>query len=495
MSLEKTQITDRNIHEFVQNYYENETSYLPSDLHEIPIGKWDVSQVTNMKELFQGLTDFNESLNEWNVSNVTNMDSMFGECTNFNQPLNKWNVSNVVDMESMFSYCENFNQSLNEWASKVGNVTNMGSLFFGCTNFNQPLNEWNVINVIDMQNMFYYCRKFNQPLNQWASKVGNVTNMENMFFGCTNFNQPLNEWNVHNVTDMDGIFDECGIQEENKPIFHNIHVEVDPHQIHKVMANINLDLLNQFFVKYNPIRFERPSNYGKYIHDTMTAFIEEGTEEATKETQRQGLRDLMEQRLERMGYSDYPTKFLTTLVNALEYVKRQPSVFKKGYVEMFIHDCVHAYEGTEGMSCAGGALERIITMLAPAALLTNPEKEEYQELIGIIENSPSKMIKDHYIPEWYKLHKKGTELAFPSGTTSEAKRNNLRAFLLSKLPNEGTLIDAKIAEIADNYGYDEDDFDVLYGGKRRKTKKSRRTRKTKKRKPANKKRKTKKRMN
>ena len=67
------------------------------------IRNWDVSNVTNMENMFEleGAVSFNQPLNNWNVSNVTNMHRMFCAAESFNQPLNNWNVSNVEDMEGM----------------------------------------------------------------------------------------------------------------------------------------------------------------------------------------------------------------------------------------------------------------------------------------------------------------------------------------------------------------------------------------------------------
>ena len=42
-----------------------------------PISDWDVSEVTDMKELFKGKGEFNENISGWNTSRVTNMDSIF----------------------------------------------------------------------------------------------------------------------------------------------------------------------------------------------------------------------------------------------------------------------------------------------------------------------------------------------------------------------------------------------------------------------------------
>ena len=54
--------------------------------------------MTNMANMFNRATSFNQPLNKWNVSNVTNMACMFYGASSFNQPLNKWNVSNVTDL-------------------------------------------------------------------------------------------------------------------------------------------------------------------------------------------------------------------------------------------------------------------------------------------------------------------------------------------------------------------------------------------------------------
>ena len=52
--------------------------------------------------MFQEASSFNQPLNKWNVSNVTDMDDMFLKASSFNQPLNKWDVSNVTTMDDMF---------------------------------------------------------------------------------------------------------------------------------------------------------------------------------------------------------------------------------------------------------------------------------------------------------------------------------------------------------------------------------------------------------
>ena len=76
-------------------------------------------------------------INNWDVSNVTDMTQMFYNAESFNQPLNKWNLSKVKNMSHMFCSARSFNQPLNKW--NVSKVTNMSYMFGGATSFNQPL--------------------------------------------------------------------------------------------------------------------------------------------------------------------------------------------------------------------------------------------------------------------------------------------------------------------------------------------------------------------
>ena len=167
-----------------------------------PLSAWDVSNAIDMTRMFVGCGNFNQPLDNWNTSSVINMSFMFGLAYNFNQPLNNWDTSSVIYMTYMFGFCGNFNQPLNNW--DVSNVTDMRFMFALSVSFNQSLNNWDVSNVIDMNAMFSSSRDFNQPLNTWD--VSNVKNMRFMFTDAEAFNQPLNSWDVSNVINMDSMF-------------------------------------------------------------------------------------------------------------------------------------------------------------------------------------------------------------------------------------------------------------------------------------------------
>ena len=67
------------------------------------INSWDTSCVTDMSELFQDKTNFNDYIGDWDTSKVTTMKYMFRGALAFNQDIGNWNTSNVTDMKYMFT--------------------------------------------------------------------------------------------------------------------------------------------------------------------------------------------------------------------------------------------------------------------------------------------------------------------------------------------------------------------------------------------------------
>ena len=119
----------------------------------------------------------------------------------------EWDVSHVTDMRDMFNAAKSFNQKLSEW--KMCKETTMDKMFAGSTSFNQDLSEWNVGKVTSMSWMFFQARAFNQDLSKW--NVGQVANMEMMFNGATSFKQTLcgEAW-VNSKANKRFMFDDSG---------------------------------------------------------------------------------------------------------------------------------------------------------------------------------------------------------------------------------------------------------------------------------------------
>ena len=171
------------------------------------IGRWDVSNVANMRSMFSG-APYNPDISNWDVSNVIDMSYMFSRSI-FNQNISNWDVSNVESMLGMFGHNRYFNQNIGNW--DVSKVTDMSLMFFNTPIFNQNISSWDVSSVKDMHYMFSGTGEsqegnligFNQDIGNWD--VSNVTNMKGMFYKSF-FNQDISNWDVGNVINMSSMF-------------------------------------------------------------------------------------------------------------------------------------------------------------------------------------------------------------------------------------------------------------------------------------------------
>ena len=159
------------------------------------ISSWDTSNVTNMGELFWGLTQFNQDIGNWDVSNVTNMSNMFDRAQSFNQDIGSWDVSSVTNMYIMFYDAQSFNQDIGSW--DTSSVTNMNNMFRGARDFNQDISSWDTSSVKQCKQCLG-TSAFNQDIGSWD--VSSVTDMQNMFNGNTAFDQDISSWCVTNIT-------------------------------------------------------------------------------------------------------------------------------------------------------------------------------------------------------------------------------------------------------------------------------------------------------
>lgn len=181
-----TIIDDHNIKHFT-HLYVNFKNRLPTGLRDIPIGEWDVSQVTDMSRLFERAINFNESLNDWNVSNVRLMTALFRGAHSFDQPLDKWSnkLLKLRDTSEMFKEAKIFNHPLNDW--KMPKNDNMEGMFSFTDEFNQPLDKWDFSNVRNMDFMFKRAIKFNQPINISSMRFQPFQ----MFLYATSYTYPM----------------------------------------------------------------------------------------------------------------------------------------------------------------------------------------------------------------------------------------------------------------------------------------------------------------
>jgi surface protein len=191
----------------------NNGSYF-ADAENLQITATDILNLTGTTSLYSAFESCLSlssvpNMNNWNTSKVTDMNDMFNEATSFNQNINSWDTSSVIYMAAMFYAATSFNQPLNNW--DTSSVTNMYGMFNGALFFNQPLNNWNTSSVIHMEEMFLGAVNFNQNVSMWD--IHNVINMTDMFdnshLSTTNYDSLLMLWAAENV--KDNVFFHAGL--------------------------------------------------------------------------------------------------------------------------------------------------------------------------------------------------------------------------------------------------------------------------------------------
>ncbi|AWH85240.1 hypothetical protein HYN59_08965 [Flavobacterium album] len=203
------------------------------------IGSWNTATVTDMSDMFNNATSFNQNISGWNTALVTTMTNMFAGASSFNQNISSWNTGAVTTMYYMFGGATAFNGAIGSW--DTSSVTNMNSMFQGATAFNQNIGAWNTAQVTDMGNMFYGAAAFNQNINGWDT--GAVTTMDSMFRNAATFNQPLGNWDTSSVTNMSSMFMNTAAFNQDIGSWDTGNVEVMAH-IFEQASSFNGDISN-----------------------------------------------------------------------------------------------------------------------------------------------------------------------------------------------------------------------------------------------------------
>ena len=122
-----------------------------------PIGSWCTDKITDMSDIFYGMSTFNKELYGWDTSKVTTFNSMFSN-SGFNQLLTNFDTSAATVMSYMFAGSP-FNQRLDHF--DVSNVISMERMF-ATSLFNQDISMWNLASLKNAEFMFYANHEFNQ---------------------------------------------------------------------------------------------------------------------------------------------------------------------------------------------------------------------------------------------------------------------------------------------------------------------------------------------
>ena len=174
----------------------------------IPFNQIDVSNVTDMSDVFCNFDNTQiqmdiSGLSDWNVSNVTNMANMFENANIPYLDISTWNVSKVKNMSRMFYMFRTnlLKLDISNW--NTSNVKVMSGMF-AHSHIKSDISNWDVSNVTDMANMFAPSA-IDCDISKW--NVQSLRNFENMF-SSSRMKFPIewlyrmNEKNIHHFINV-----------------------------------------------------------------------------------------------------------------------------------------------------------------------------------------------------------------------------------------------------------------------------------------------------
>lgn len=371
-----------------------------------PISSWDVSNITNMNDIFRNATSFNQPLDNWNVSNVEYMQGMFSGAKSFNQPLNNWDVSKVENMAYMFYNATSFNQaeSLYNWTPKYGVEVEFLFSNSGITKEQQYqiLRRW-FHKEFQSDN---YDRYYDTPILQALSVLHDEL-----------YRTPFNEMDV--VADLDEILIQQNINWDD--------YNEDAVEVHKAFNNVNIERYKEligFDNKEPPI-----TNIVSYIKQKFETYINIAIEETTdnnvstsstsrkrpiitkpvwNNTQKKNLKRNLKAIMDKLSlctYFDNPANNLL-IKQTIDFVFRQPAIFINDYINSYIENVTKAYEGDSiqnRLACVKGIFEQFILSMESAIKVIqtssyNDNPIFYTELLDSINPPDDKT--DGFINEW-----------------------------------------------------------------------------------------------
>jgi surface protein len=177
-----------------------------SQLDSLSLVSWDVSNITNFRNMFNGANSFDQDISVWNMSNAISIIDMFQGATSFSQNIGNWTLPFVTDYSNMFKDSINFNEDISNW--NVSNVTNMSGMFSGSFSFKQNLSSWNVGKLLDASNMFSgidinnagTTTNYDSLINSWYPQI--INNLNVLFDGGNSkfsYNSIENRYNLENI--------------------------------------------------------------------------------------------------------------------------------------------------------------------------------------------------------------------------------------------------------------------------------------------------------
>ena len=165
----------------------------------------DVSDTTNMANMFSGVNYGALDLSMWNTSKIENISAMFSWSNFDSLNLNGFNTDRVTNMNNIFSGVSINRDKLDLSSFNTSRVTDMNSMFDRTKVATIDLSSFDTSNVTDMMNMFQLSTATEvKGLNKF--NTSKVIYMTRMFYGSSVVDLDLSSFDTSNVIDMSYMF-------------------------------------------------------------------------------------------------------------------------------------------------------------------------------------------------------------------------------------------------------------------------------------------------
>lgn len=200
----------------------------------------DVSDLTELSALFNGITDITVDISGWDVRNVTKLWKTF-EKSNIEFDASDWELINCEELDGTFHEAQQISKSIETW--KFGKLKSMRQCFDGIESeyFFPDLSKWNVStvedlswcfsntnisgilsesinglnikNVIHLDHCFYKTTGY-MDLSGWQLNKKKSVFLTFMFKDSDVYDANIKEWNVKKVQSLESIFDFSNYEED-----------------------------------------------------------------------------------------------------------------------------------------------------------------------------------------------------------------------------------------------------------------------------------------
>lgn len=165
----------------------------------------DVSDTTNMANMFSGVNYGVLDLSMWNTSKIENISAMFSWSNFDSLNLKGFNTDRVTNMNNIFSGVSINQDKLDLSSFNTSRVTDMNSMFDSAKVATIDLSSFDTSNVTDMMNMFQHSTATEvKGLNKF--NTSKVIYMTRMFYGSSVVDLDLSSFDTSNVIDMSYMF-------------------------------------------------------------------------------------------------------------------------------------------------------------------------------------------------------------------------------------------------------------------------------------------------